>query len=34
MKFATFMHEVGTIKIAPTSWKDYFFPEIHHLAGS
>jgi len=34
MKFATFMHDVGTIKVAPTSWKDYFFPEIHDLAGS
>jgi NitT/TauT family transport system substrate-binding protein len=34
MKFAAFMHEVGTIKILPASWKDYFFPEIHDLSGS
>jgi len=32
-KYATFMHKVGTIKTAPGSWKDLFFPEIHHLPG-
>jgi NitT/TauT family transport system substrate-binding protein len=34
MKFATFMHEVGVLKVKPVSWKDYFFPEIHDLSGS
>lgn len=34
MKFADFMHEVGSIKAAPASWKDLFFPEIHNLPGS
>jgi NitT/TauT family transport system substrate-binding protein len=30
MKYAVFMHKVGAIKHLPASWKDYFFPEIHH----
>jgi NitT/TauT family transport system substrate-binding protein len=34
MKFATFMHSVGSLKEAPKSWKDLFFPEIHDLNGS
>jgi NitT/TauT family transport system substrate-binding protein len=34
MPFATFMHEVGTLKAKPHSWKDLFFPEIHDLQGS
>jgi len=34
MKFATFMHSVGSIKEAPKSWKDMFFPEVHELSGS
>jgi NitT/TauT family transport system substrate-binding protein len=34
MKYADFMAEVGTLKIKPTSWKDYFFPEIYDLKGS
>jgi NitT/TauT family transport system substrate-binding protein len=34
MKFATFMHEVGSTKAVPASWKDMFFPEIHDLPGS
>lgn len=34
MKFANFMHSVGTLKQAPQSWKDLFFPEIHDLDGS
>lgn len=32
-KYAAFMHKVGTIKAAPASWKDLFFPEVHHLPG-
>jgi ABC-type nitrate/sulfonate/bicarbonate transport system substrate-binding protein len=34
MKFASFMHSVGSLKEAPKSWKDLFFPEIHDLNGS
>jgi NitT/TauT family transport system substrate-binding protein len=34
MKFATFMHAIGSLKAAPLSWKDIFFPEIHDLDGS
>jgi NitT/TauT family transport system substrate-binding protein len=31
---ARFMNEVGTIKVKPASWKDYFFPEAYELDGS
>ena len=34
MLFAEFMHKVGTLKSKPDSWKDLFYPEIHHLPGS
>ena len=34
MKFAEFMAKVGSLKEAPKSWKDIFFPEIHDLDGS
>jgi NitT/TauT family transport system substrate-binding protein len=34
MRYAEFMHRVGTIKSRPQSWKDYFFPEIHQRPGS
>jgi NitT/TauT family transport system substrate-binding protein len=34
MKFANFMASVGSIKQAPQSWKDMFFPEVHDLSGS
>ena len=34
MKFAEFMHAVGSIKEKPADWKDMFFPEIHDLPGS
>ena len=34
MQGAEFMAEVGTIKVKPASWKDYFFPEAHGLPGS
>ena len=34
MKYATFMHSVGSLKEAPKSWKDLFFPDIHDLNGS
>jgi len=34
MKFARFMAETGTLKVAPAAWKDYFFPEIYDVNGS
>jgi NitT/TauT family transport system substrate-binding protein len=34
MKYADFMHEIGSIKNRPGSWKDMFFPEIHGAPGS
>lgn len=34
MKYATFMHENGQLKLKAASWKDYFFPEIHEMSGS
>jgi NitT/TauT family transport system substrate-binding protein len=34
MKFADFMARTGSIKAAPSSWKDLFFPEIHGRKGS
>ncbi len=34
LPYAQFMHDVGTIKNRPQSWKDLFFPEIHNLQGS
>lgn len=34
MKYADFMHAVGTIKIKPTNWQDLFFPDVHGLPGS
>jgi NitT/TauT family transport system substrate-binding protein len=34
MTYARFMHEIGTTKNLPASWKDAFFPLIHDLAGS
>ncbi|HVZ08732.1 ABC transporter substrate-binding protein [Rhodopila sp.] len=34
LKQAEFMAEIGTLKVKPTSWKDYFFPEAYGLPGS
>ena len=34
MKYAEFMHGIGSIKNRPASWKDMFFPEIHGAPGS
>jgi NitT/TauT family transport system substrate-binding protein len=33
IRFAGFMHRIGTLKTLPASWKDVFFPEIHDLPG-
>jgi NitT/TauT family transport system substrate-binding protein len=34
MKYADFMHSIGSINNRPASWKDMFFPEIHGVPGS
>ena len=34
LPYAQFMHQVGTLKNKPASWKDLFFPDIHDLPGS
>ncbi|HYC37093.1 MAG TPA: ABC transporter substrate-binding protein [Usitatibacter sp.] len=34
LPYAQFMHKIGTLKTEPKSWKDLFFPDIHHLPGS
>lgn len=34
LPYAQFMHQVGTLKNRPESWKDMFFPEVHSLPGS
>jgi NitT/TauT family transport system substrate-binding protein len=34
LRWAEFMHKVGRIKVAPASWKDMFWPEIHDRDGS
>jgi NitT/TauT family transport system substrate-binding protein len=34
MKYAEFMHKVGSIKEKPAKWSDMFFPEIHGKQGS
>ncbi len=34
MKYAEFMHQVGTIKIKPDSWKDLTHPNLHSMSGS
>ena len=34
MKWAAFMHKVGRMKVAPSSWKDLFWPELHDRDGS
>jgi NitT/TauT family transport system substrate-binding protein len=34
MRYADFMHGIGSIKNRPASWKDMFFPEIHGAPGS
>ncbi|VWX56098.1 NLPA lipoprotein [Burkholderiales bacterium 8X] len=34
MSFAKFMHETGSIKVQPESWKTLFVPELHEAAGN
>jgi NitT/TauT family transport system substrate-binding protein len=33
MRYATFMHTIGTLNQLPARWQDLFFPEIHDLPG-
>jgi NitT/TauT family transport system substrate-binding protein len=33
-KYAGFMHDAGSIKTRPASWKELFFPDIHAAPGS
>lgn len=32
--YAEFMHEIGSIRQRPASWKDMFFPDVHAAPGS
>jgi NitT/TauT family transport system substrate-binding protein len=34
MKFAEHLHRIGTIKMKPASWKDFFLPVSHDLDGN
>jgi NitT/TauT family transport system substrate-binding protein len=34
MVTAAFMHKIGRVKTKPSSWKDLFFENVHHLAGN
>lgn len=34
LRYATFMHDVGSVKAVPGTWQDMFFPEAHDLKGS
>lgn len=34
MKYAAFMHKVGTMKRLPDSWKDLYLPQVHQLNGA
>jgi NitT/TauT family transport system substrate-binding protein len=34
LKYAQFMHEIGSLRNRARSWKDLFFPEIHDLPGN
>ena len=34
LKYAQFMHDIGSLKNRANSWKDLFFPDIHDLPGS
>jgi len=34
MTYATFMADVGSIKVKPKSWQEMFFPDIHGIPGN
>ena len=34
MKFAEHLHRIGTLKTMPKSFKDYYLPTVHGMAGN
>jgi NitT/TauT family transport system substrate-binding protein len=34
MQFVDFMYKVGQLKVKPKSWKELYFPNVHHLKGA
>lgn len=34
LRYASFMHDIGTLSKAPERWQELFFPEVHALPGS
>lgn len=34
LRYAHFMHDIGSISNRPESWRDLFFPELHEAPGS
>jgi NitT/TauT family transport system substrate-binding protein len=34
LKYAEFMYQVGALRNKPSSWTDYYFPDIHGVMGS
>jgi NitT/TauT family transport system substrate-binding protein len=33
MKYAAFMHSIGTLEHLPASWQELFFADIHGVPG-
>ncbi|MBM3598297.1 MAG: ABC transporter substrate-binding protein [Alphaproteobacteria bacterium] len=34
IKYAEFLHRIGSLRNKPASWKDYYFPDVHGVQGS
>ena len=34
MQYAEFMYSIGSIKVKPGSWRDYFFSDVYDQSGS
>jgi NitT/TauT family transport system substrate-binding protein len=34
LRYARFMHSIGSLREEPASWRDLFFEEVHELPGS
>jgi len=34
LKYAEFLHQAGSLRNKPASWKDYYFPDMHGVTGS
>jgi NitT/TauT family transport system substrate-binding protein len=34
LRYAEFMHSIGSIENLPASWRELFFPDIHEQPGS